>query len=420
MEHGFGHDFSSVRVHADSQAARSADDVDARAYTVGSHVVFGGGHYAPHTRTGLHLLAHELAHVVQQSGSEIKRKARGFEIGAGDDPAEREADDAADRVMANVPVSSPSSRPVSLQRAPRELPHQAPHRAPAIVGLDDDGPGADLTGKRENQLWKCMRRTGGIPDACPKATLTWRDFSEVASLPNNMHAQTGWTVAVRNMDPKAARCVQRILGWSENQTHIYQAVFVKGTSLAISRVLHADDPRRNGCARVGAQCRENFRSDPNSTFTWTPDNTSCPAVRTGGMLEATKASECNAIVRGCTAQAVNDKPRVLKHEQGHLNVVCAMVRKINASVTSGQPWASYQKNAFDAVDKIQEAYDGGSHGCDAQHQQDWENKISLGLPDEALPEQTTPPPPPPPRRRRAAPGSRTRPQTRPPGTSMRL
>jgi uncharacterized protein DUF4157 len=64
----FGHDFANVRVHADAQAAESARSVGALAYTVGSHVVFGAGQYAPNTSAGKRLLAHELTHVVQQSG----------------------------------------------------------------------------------------------------------------------------------------------------------------------------------------------------------------------------------------------------------------------------------------------------------------------------------------------------------------
>ena len=67
MEQRFGHDFSRVRVHADPLANRSAQDVNANAYTVGNHVVFGAGRFGPSERGGLHLLAHELTHVVQQS-----------------------------------------------------------------------------------------------------------------------------------------------------------------------------------------------------------------------------------------------------------------------------------------------------------------------------------------------------------------
>lgn len=71
MEQGFGHDFSQVRVHHGGAAEKSANDVEARAYTVGNSIVFAQGQFAPHTGEGRRLLAHELTHVVQQSsGSE--------------------------------------------------------------------------------------------------------------------------------------------------------------------------------------------------------------------------------------------------------------------------------------------------------------------------------------------------------------
>jgi hypothetical protein len=66
MEARFGQDFGRVRVHTDTLAANSADSVSARAYTVGYNIIFGGGQYAPDTHSGRHLMAHELAHVVQQ------------------------------------------------------------------------------------------------------------------------------------------------------------------------------------------------------------------------------------------------------------------------------------------------------------------------------------------------------------------
>ena len=69
MEQRFGHDFSNVRVHADSSADQSARDVRAHAYTVGRDIVFASGKYAPQTRQGRHLLAHELTHVVQGGGT---------------------------------------------------------------------------------------------------------------------------------------------------------------------------------------------------------------------------------------------------------------------------------------------------------------------------------------------------------------
>lgn len=69
MEPRFGQDFSHVRVHTDSRAHDSARAVGAMAYTVGRDVIFGAGQYAPGTGDGRRLLAHELAHVVQQGGS---------------------------------------------------------------------------------------------------------------------------------------------------------------------------------------------------------------------------------------------------------------------------------------------------------------------------------------------------------------
>jgi hypothetical protein len=69
MEPRFGYNFGQVRVHADAKAAESARAVNALAYTVGRDVVFGTGEYAPQTKQGKRLLAHELTHVAQQGNS---------------------------------------------------------------------------------------------------------------------------------------------------------------------------------------------------------------------------------------------------------------------------------------------------------------------------------------------------------------
>jgi hypothetical protein len=66
MEPRFGEDFSGVRVHTGAEAVRTAQALNARAYTVGRDVVFAAGQYAPDTAEGKQLLAHELTHVVQQ------------------------------------------------------------------------------------------------------------------------------------------------------------------------------------------------------------------------------------------------------------------------------------------------------------------------------------------------------------------
>jgi 3D (Asp-Asp-Asp) domain-containing protein len=100
MEPRFGHDFSRVRVHTDGQAAESAGAMNALAYTVGRDVVFGRGQYAPDSRAGSKLLAHELTHVVQQRFAD---SASPFQAGSNnnDHDHEIEATKTADNFLAD-------------------------------------------------------------------------------------------------------------------------------------------------------------------------------------------------------------------------------------------------------------------------------------------------------------------------------
>jgi hypothetical protein len=67
MEQRFGRNFSQVRVHSDTAAKQSAQNLDSYAYTVGQNIVFGANRFSPGTEEGRCLLAHELTHIVQQS-----------------------------------------------------------------------------------------------------------------------------------------------------------------------------------------------------------------------------------------------------------------------------------------------------------------------------------------------------------------
>ncbi|MEP7218864.1 MAG: DUF4157 domain-containing protein, partial [Bacteroidota bacterium] len=94
-----GHDFSGVRIHSDDAAATSAGGMSARAYTVGTDIVFGAGEWRPGTSEGRRLLAHELVHVVQQSRGGRWIAPSSLAVSQPTDPAEREADHVADEVM---------------------------------------------------------------------------------------------------------------------------------------------------------------------------------------------------------------------------------------------------------------------------------------------------------------------------------
>jgi hypothetical protein len=69
MESAFGMNFSHVRIHTDSSAAILSDRFNARAFTLGKHIAFGSGEYRPYTPVGDALIAHEMAHVVQQGAA---------------------------------------------------------------------------------------------------------------------------------------------------------------------------------------------------------------------------------------------------------------------------------------------------------------------------------------------------------------
>jgi Domain of unknown function (DUF4157) len=158
MEPRFGHDFGQVRVHTDERAAESARAVGALAYTLGRDVVFGAGRYSPGSEEGRRLVAHELAHVVQQ-GSQGWAQGE-LEVGGVDDPLEREADAAASHALAErrsapiPPLGRSTRRPPAIQRA-------AIHSGNIL----DEGTCEHLAC---NSKYACEDNENGI--ACPKGT----------------------------------------------------------------------------------------------------------------------------------------------------------------------------------------------------------------------------------------------------------
>jgi hypothetical protein len=76
MEHAFGADFSGVNIHTDAEAVRLNEQLHSQAFTRGQDIFFNEGMYRPETSEGKRLLAHELAHVVQQCGQKLAAKSK--------------------------------------------------------------------------------------------------------------------------------------------------------------------------------------------------------------------------------------------------------------------------------------------------------------------------------------------------------
>lgn len=106
VEPGLGRDLGDVRVHDDAAAARSASDLGAQAWTLGSDIFFAGGRYAPQTPAGAGLLAHELAHVAQQAHFRHPAAAD-VDVADSDSAPEREAD----RFVASLGAGRTPQRP---------------------------------------------------------------------------------------------------------------------------------------------------------------------------------------------------------------------------------------------------------------------------------------------------------------------
>lgn len=183
MEPRFGHDFSQVRVHTDGKAAESTQAVNARAYTVGQNMVFGASQYAPGTSVGKQLLAHELAHVVQQKDASA---VQSLEIDNPHNSAEHEAVDTANQVMLGMqPLVRTYPAQAGIQRQPANTPTAAKDEEVKITptpktipiseisptGLPDKASAATSAGKSAGD------KEGEKPEASIQASLKDREVT---------------------------------------------------------------------------------------------------------------------------------------------------------------------------------------------------------------------------------------------------
>jgi hypothetical protein len=110
FEQSLGADLGGVRVHTDSHAATAAESLGARAYATGQDVYMGAGQYRPDSADGAWLLAHEVAHTVQQRGASAAPACK-LDVSAPGDAMETEADAAADAMISGAPASISTHAP---------------------------------------------------------------------------------------------------------------------------------------------------------------------------------------------------------------------------------------------------------------------------------------------------------------------
>jgi len=138
FEPRFGIDLNHIRIHTDFNAEQSARLIDARAYTLGSHIVFGSGEYCPESESGKRLLAHELVHTAQQSPGSFRADNRSTRDRHRD--MSRQHRGSVNRSVGVVELPSwPSMRqpqPV-IARQPSSVPAPAPTRTELVEAAAD-------------------------------------------------------------------------------------------------------------------------------------------------------------------------------------------------------------------------------------------------------------------------------------------
>lgn len=144
FEGSLGADLSSVRVHTGSESAEAAHAVGAKAYTVGQDIHFAAGKYQPDDAFGMHLLAHEVAHTVQQSGGSAHRQNK-LEVSAPQDAAEHEADHAADAMVRGEAATVSGASGVARKTIQRNPDPDIAKKLPRPVYWNNGG-GGDITG----------------------------------------------------------------------------------------------------------------------------------------------------------------------------------------------------------------------------------------------------------------------------------
>lgn len=192
MQAAFGRSFSDVQIHDDATASRLSDRFNARAFTVGNHVAFGAGEYRPGSPVGDALVAHELAHVVQQRGTTTS--VASLQAGtAATGALERDADRSAAGAVAslwrgmNGSVSRvarnaiPSLRSgLRLQRCPSSQQVRTSQTPAQQQAQEEQGPSA-----QDKAIDALVNDSNCRPTAIP--------MSQLVAIPGTSLTQLGWT-----------------------------------------------------------------------------------------------------------------------------------------------------------------------------------------------------------------------------------
>lgn len=386
MESAFGRDFAQVRTHTDAIGHRLSSEQNARAFTVDGHIAFGAGEYRPGTLVGDALLAHELAHVIQQDG--VSSSIAPARTGTGSDNAlEQDADRSAVRAVTTLWGEERGTSPGVAERAEprarsglrlsrcgatRTAPRTPAGQRPAVPtpGQTPAAPGSAPTSPAP------------APQLCvPSRPLTWADFQGTPT-----SVASAWTRSHHELA-------------TENGKQFVKAVFEPANSWVQPKFANPTDRSLTGCANNIAACERIFRRTPPGGGTpvvplqSTPSATCPAAVVASPSVAATSAAECTSVLGPeCDRVAAAESARLLRHEQLHFDIACVLAQKgtaamaanptmnpqniLNAVTTKSNQLTNDRGNQYDA---------DTDHGCIPSTQASWESRVQAGLPTVTIP-----------------------------------
>jgi hypothetical protein len=411
FEPRFGRDLNQVRIHTDAGAAAAAHGIQARAYTLGHDVAFAAGEFAPATDGGKRLIAHELTHVLQQTGGE-RRIAR--------TPAVTASEPAIQRDTASVAQVDTTAR--SLITAAQDAKRDAGMRATLLVwgilhnyfnaestalwvnvvsfdaattGLATSqvGTGAASQGKivvgddfRNNtsegtfearvadvahalekiELW----RRGGkaLVDVCePTRALTWADFK----------GPVGTWTAFTGFD----HTLETVQG-----EQIIRATFAPSRSYVQPAAKDPANRATSGCGAAISGCETLLRGKKDVTLPLAVDGSCAAGVKPNQSVVATSSAECSTVLGPeCDRVRQLESERLLRHEQLHFDIACVLARKGTRALSlkpseSARILQAVKDKAHD-ISNDGGAYDSETdHSCKAGPQAAWESSVARGLP----------------------------------------
>ncbi|GAB4211024.1 MAG: hypothetical protein OHK0022_45080 [Roseiflexaceae bacterium] len=235
FENRFGHDFSQIRIHADSHAADTAKSLNARAFTVGTDIAFDAGEYQPGTSSGRHLLAHELTHTIQQTGGvatkRVQRKERDDEADEAETAPEAEEAPTTEQSPADLVAVAQqkltedevNAQPVApVEAQPVDLPETKAEDESAGGGggggaADDAAPAATAKALAEQQVAEAekaaqtVQTAPGAAAAAPASqpTATPAAAAPAAPVASAPAAQAAVPEATQATAPEAAPAEQK-------------------------------------------------------------------------------------------------------------------------------------------------------------------------------------------------------------------